>query len=243
MCSSTICSWSSFAAEHRDSMESPHVPKIAQGGLCDSWDLRCQVCKIALPTWHACGKRDSEYVRILMYIVSCIQKRVGLRACEYNSLVEEVEPLLITWNHGVLTPSARWCQYRFERVWMRVQSIEWMYGFSLPSLVAEVYGSIWKPWSTMDVICMRWSNIAARYGLVDAYSSHANVTAEDVFRGWPIEQHEGRVWFLFGALWRAPWRQDINISHASTCRDLSKLSTGPTTFLLILPLNSFAGSW
>ncbi|CAL1157771.1 unnamed protein product, partial [Cladocopium goreaui] len=46
-----------------------------------------------------------------------------------------------------------------------------------------------------------------KYGLVDAYSSHANVTAEDVFRGWPIEQHEGRVWFLFGALWRVIWRE------------------------------------
>ena len=49
------------------------------------------------------------------------------------------------------------------------------------------------------------SKCSPRYGLVDAYSRDGNVTADEVFRGWPIEQHENRVWFLFGALWRAPW--------------------------------------
>ncbi|CAK9015816.1 unnamed protein product [Durusdinium trenchii] len=44
-----------------------------------------------------------------------------------------------------------------------------------------------------------------RYGLVDLYSSNGNVTANYIFRGWPIEQQERRIWFLFGALWRVIW--------------------------------------
>eukprot|EP00913_Durusdinium_trenchii_P009979 g9365.t1 len=44
-----------------------------------------------------------------------------------------------------------------------------------------------------------------KYGLVDLYSSNGNVTANYIFRGWPIEQQERRIWFLFGALWRVIW--------------------------------------
>lgn len=57
---------------------------------------------------------------------------------------------------------------------------------------------------------------SARYGLVDAYSSNGNVTEDEVFRGWPIEQHENRVWFLFGALWRVTW-WDTSVYRQRTC--------------------------
>ncbi|CAE7201598.1 Kcnb2 [Symbiodinium natans] len=44
-----------------------------------------------------------------------------------------------------------------------------------------------------------------KYGVVDAYANLGNVTSQEVFRGWPIEEHEQRTWFLFGALWRVIW--------------------------------------
>ncbi len=70
----------------------------------------------------------------------------------------------------------------------------------------EPFGSFWtvfKRVSMLQLFCDIFDS--ARYGLVDAYSSNGNVTEDEVFRGWPIEQHENRVWFLFGALWRVTW--------------------------------------
>ena len=70
----------------------------------------------------------------------------------------------------------------------------------------HVFGIFWivvKHVSMLWLFCDIFDS--ARYGLVDAYSSNGNVTEDEVFRGWPIEQHENRVWFLFGALWRVTW--------------------------------------
>lgn len=44
-----------------------------------------------------------------------------------------------------------------------------------------------------------------KYGLIDAYNHAGNVTADEVYRGWPVEQQERRFWSKFGALWRVIW--------------------------------------
>ncbi|CAJ1332181.1 unnamed protein product, partial [Effrenium voratum] len=48
--------------------------------------------------------------------------------------------------------------------------------------------------------------VLLKYGLVDLYARAGNVSAE-VYDGWPVEQQERRLWYLFGALWRVIWPQ------------------------------------
>ena len=210
MCSSTICSWSSFAADHRDTMENPHVPK----GVC-----------VTLGTYDALYAR--LYCRLEIYgkgarVYCLIASRLDYTEMRRTQGLWIQLPGRRGWamfDH-LKSRSVDTCWHLFVGVSTGSKRFEWgsnllneclasAYLHSLQRLVdAMVHGGC-------DMHDPTWSNIAERYGLVDAYSSHANVTAEDVFRGWPIEQHEGRVWFLFGALWRAPWRQDINMhQHA-----------------------------
>lgn len=111
-------------------------PPCAQGGLCDSWDIRC---KIVLPTWNV-WQRSS---RILSH---CKQAWLYRNASDF-------EPCLTTWNHGVLTHVDTFLLVSVQvRKGLNEGPIYWM-SVWLQLTFTRCTG-LWMPWSMVDVICM-----------------------------------------------------------------------------------------
>ena len=226
MCSSTICSWSSFAADHRDTMENPHVPK----GVC-----------VTLGTY------DALYARLYCRLEMC-----GKGASVYCLIASRLDYTETRRTQGlwIQLPGRRgWAMFdhlksrsvdTFLLVWVQVRKglnegpIYWM-SVWLQLTFTRCRG-LWMPWSMVDVICMIQHDPTLLKGT-----------------GWLMRTRAMRMWLqrmssaVADRTARGPrvvpfWRfvegsLETRHQHASTCRDLS---TDLTTVLLILPLNSFA---
>ena len=144
MCSSTICSWSSFAADHRDTMENPHVPK----GVC-----------VTLGTY------DALYARLYCRLEMC-----GKGASVYCLIASRLDYTETRRTQGlwIQLPGRRgWAMFdhlksrsvdTFLLVWVQVRKglnegpIYWM-SVWLQLTFTRCRG-LWMPWSMVDVICM-----------------------------------------------------------------------------------------